>query len=83
MLVADMFTEPNAEKRFTLAQVVERAGRKGLRFSSGQISEVRAADEGFALGGGTCIEWADALALHVRKPTFARLATLSFRSGGL
>ncbi len=43
MLVADMFTEPNAEKRFTLAQVVERAGHKGLRFSSGQIGEVRAA----------------------------------------
>ncbi len=43
MLVADMFTEPNAEKRFTLAQVVERAGRKGLRFSSGQIGEVRSA----------------------------------------
>ena len=40
MLVADMFTEPNAEKRFTLAQVVARAGGKGLRFSSSQISEV-------------------------------------------
>ena len=41
MLVADMFTEPNAEKRFTLAEVTARAARKGLRFSSDQISEVR------------------------------------------
>jgi hypothetical protein len=43
MLVADMFTEPNAEKRFTLAEVTARATRKGLRFSGDQISEVRGA----------------------------------------
>ena len=42
MLVADMFTEPNAEKRFTLAEVAARAARKGLRFGTDQISEVRA-----------------------------------------
>ena len=50
LLVAEMFNEPNAEKRFSLEDVVKRAASKRLSIPAASIDEVRG-----GMGGGETI----------------------------
>lgn len=50
ILLAEMFNEPNAEKRFSLEEVVQRAAAKRLTIPAAAIDEVRSAGGRFPLG---------------------------------